>query len=129
MKATPTAMPRQRASLPHDTIPIGGKQVTPDRINWSWRNRAVVLGIETLGKGPVLLLLPALSSISTRAEMRPLAEQLAGDFTTIAVDWPGFGDRPRGARPAPMSALGQKRTYAVQNAMSALPPIATSIAT
>ena len=27
-----------------------------------------------------------------------------------------------------MSALGQKRTYAVQNAMSALPPIATSIA-
>jgi len=27
-----------------------------------------------------------------------------------------------------MSALGQKRTYAVQNGMSALPPIATSIA-
>jgi pimeloyl-ACP methyl ester carboxylesterase len=69
--------------------------VTPDHINWSWRDRAVVLGIETLGKGPVLLLLPALSSISTRAEMRPLAEQLAADFTTIAVDWPGFGDRPR----------------------------------
>ena len=91
------SMPRQRASLPHDTIPVGGTQVTPDRINWSWRDRAVVLGIETLGKGPVLLLLPALSSISTRAEMRPLAEQLAADFTTIAVDWPGFGDRPRPA--------------------------------
>jgi hypothetical protein len=28
----------------------------------------------------------------------------------------------------PMSALGQKQTYAVQNRMSALPPIATSIA-
>jgi pimeloyl-ACP methyl ester carboxylesterase len=56
-----------------------------------------VLGIEALGKGPVVLLLPALSSISTRAEMRPLAEQLAADFTTIAVDWPGFGDRPRPA--------------------------------
>ena len=27
-----------------------------------------------------------------------------------------------------MSALGQKQTYAVQNGMSALPPIATSIA-
>ncbi|MFZ1187348.1 MAG: hypothetical protein WAO14_28885, partial [Pseudolabrys sp.] len=26
-----------------------------------------------------------------------------------------------------MSALGQKQTFAVQNAMSALPPIATSI--
>src|SRR5262249_32905261 len=28
----------------------------------------------------------------------------------------------------PMSALGQKQTYAVQHGMSALPPIATSIA-
>ena len=27
-----------------------------------------------------------------------------------------------------MSALGQKQTYALQNVMSALPPIATSIA-
>src|SRR5262245_33132382 len=30
--------------------------------------------------------------------------------------------------PRLMSALGQKRTYAAQNGMSALPPIATSIA-
>jgi len=27
--------------------------------------------------------------------MRPLAEQLASTFTTVAVDWPGFGNRPR----------------------------------
>jgi pimeloyl-ACP methyl ester carboxylesterase len=27
--------------------------------------------------------------------MRPLAEQLASNFTTIALDWPGFGDKPR----------------------------------
>jgi pimeloyl-ACP methyl ester carboxylesterase len=40
-------------------------------------------------------MLPALSSISTRAEMRPLAEQLAFTFTTISADWPGFGDKPR----------------------------------
>ena len=45
--------------------------------------------------GPTVLLLPAPSSISTRAEMRPLAERLAGSFTTVVVDWPGFGDRPR----------------------------------
>ena len=42
-------------------------------------------------------MLPALSSISTRSEMRPLAEQLASAFTTIAIDWPGLGDRPRRA--------------------------------
>jgi pimeloyl-ACP methyl ester carboxylesterase len=40
-------------------------------------------------------MLPALSSISSRSEMRPLAERLASAFTTIALDWPGFGDRPR----------------------------------
>src|SRR4051794_15963959 len=27
--------------------------------------------------------------------MRPLAERLASAFATVAVDWPGFGDRPR----------------------------------
>jgi pimeloyl-ACP methyl ester carboxylesterase len=71
--------------------------MTSDRINWSWRDRDVALGIETRGKGPVVLMLPALSSISTRAEMRPLAQQLASEFTTITVDWPGFGDLPRPA--------------------------------
>ncbi len=66
-----------------------------DRIDWSWRGRTLSLGVETRGQGPVVLMLPALSSISTRAEMRALAEALGPDFTTIAVDWPGFGDRPR----------------------------------
>ena len=32
----------------------------------------------------------------------------------------------RGVKGCPMSALGHKRTYAVQNGMSALPPIATA---
>jgi len=66
-----------------------------DRIDWSWNRKTVPLGVETRGRGPVVLMLPALSSISTRAEMRPLAEALGPGFTTIAVDWPGFGDLPR----------------------------------
>jgi pimeloyl-ACP methyl ester carboxylesterase len=36
-------------------------------------------------------LLPALSSISTRAEMHGLARALAPDFRCIIPDWPGFG--------------------------------------
>ena len=40
-------------------------------------------------------MLPALSSISTRMEMCPLQERLASRFTTVAIDWVGFGDRPR----------------------------------
>ena len=71
--------------------------MTSDHINWSWRGKSIVVGIDTRGEGPTILMLPALSSISTRCEMRPLAEKLASSFTTIAVDWPGFGDRPRPA--------------------------------
>jgi pimeloyl-ACP methyl ester carboxylesterase len=29
--------------------------------------------------------------------MRPVQERLASNFTTVAVDWPGFGDEPRPA--------------------------------
>jgi len=29
--------------------------------------------------------------------MRPLQERLAANFTTVAIDWPGFGDEPRPA--------------------------------
>src|SRR3974377_1634682 len=66
-------------------------------INWVLRGQPIEIGFDTRGNGPAVLMLPALSSISTRAEMRPLAEQLASDFKTTAVDWPGFGDRPRPA--------------------------------
>jgi len=71
--------------------------MTNDRINWVWRGQPIEIGFDTRGNGPTVLMLPALSSISTRAEMRPLAEQLASNFKTTAVDWPGFGDRPRPA--------------------------------
>jgi pimeloyl-ACP methyl ester carboxylesterase len=60
-----------------------------------WQGKRIEIGVDTRGKGPVVLMLPALSSISTRAEMRPLAERLASTFTTISIDWPGFGDKPR----------------------------------
>ena len=55
-----------------------------DRIIWSWEGQEVRVGYDCLGAGPILLLLPALSSISTRREMRPLQERLASDFSTIA---------------------------------------------
>ena len=68
-----------------------------ERMDWSWRERTVSLAVQTRGQGLVVLLLPALSSISTRAEMRALADALGPGFTTIAVDWPGFGELPRPA--------------------------------
>jgi pimeloyl-ACP methyl ester carboxylesterase len=44
---------------------------------------------------PEALLLPALSSISAREEMAPLARELARDHRCLVPDWPGFGARPR----------------------------------
>jgi pimeloyl-ACP methyl ester carboxylesterase len=71
-------------------------QAYRDHIDWVWQGAAVRLGVTRMGTGPAVLMLPALSSISTRGEMRPLQERLAG-FATVAVDWPGFGDGPRPA--------------------------------
>jgi pimeloyl-ACP methyl ester carboxylesterase len=55
----------------------------------------VRVGVTWHGRGESVLMLPALSSISTRREMWPLQERLGPWFTTLAIDWAGFGDRPR----------------------------------
>jgi pimeloyl-ACP methyl ester carboxylesterase len=67
------------------------------RISWRWRDAAIDLGLSIRGEGPTVLMLPALSSISTRREMAPLQQRLALRFRTVAIDWPGFGDLPRPA--------------------------------
>jgi pimeloyl-ACP methyl ester carboxylesterase len=107
------------------------------QIAWNWRGKAVNLGLDRNGQGPLVLLLPALSSISTRREMRPLQERLSARYETLAIDWPGFGDRPRpplawtpqayadylafvlrGLTPAPHAviAAGHAATYALTHA-------------
>ena len=79
---------RERA--PHPNGRSGSGQ-----LSWTWHNETVALGLDRYGQGAPVLLLPALSSISTRREMRPLQERLSARYRTIAVDWPGFGDQPR----------------------------------
>ncbi|SNB54495.1 Pimeloyl-ACP methyl ester carboxylesterase [Arboricoccus pini] len=51
------------------------------------------------GSGPVCLLLPALSSISTLDEMLGLAERLGWRGRLHLADWPGFGVTPAPAAP------------------------------
>src|ERR1700730_13073332 len=65
-------------------------------LDWNWRGEIIRLGADASGTGPKVLLLPALSSISTRREMQVLQERLARRHSTLSVDWPGFGE---GARP------------------------------
>ena len=69
--------------------------MTTSTLEWNWRGANIRLDIASSGTGPALLLLPALSSISTHHEMGPLAEHLAPRYSTVCVDWPGFGGRAR----------------------------------
>jgi hypothetical protein len=66
-----------------------------DEIEWRYQANSVRVGMTWHGQGLSVLMLPALSSISTRREMWPLQERLGSRFTTLAIDWVGFGDRPR----------------------------------
>jgi pimeloyl-ACP methyl ester carboxylesterase len=69
--------------------------ITTRDFQWSWQGQDLVIGLDEVGDGALVLLLPALSSISTRGEMRPLMERLESQFRVVAIDWPGFGTRPR----------------------------------
>lgn len=60
---------------------------------------------DVIGAGPQALLLPALSTISARSEMRGLAADLGRDYRCLVPDWPGFGDRPRGRPPLDPAAM------------------------
>ncbi|MBE9051955.1 alpha/beta hydrolase [Nostocales cyanobacterium LEGE 11386] len=74
--------------------PVGFGGVVQEYI-WSWENQPLRIIYETLGTGSPLLLLPAFSSVSMRAEMGELANLLAGHFQVTVVDWPGFGQSSR----------------------------------
>jgi pimeloyl-ACP methyl ester carboxylesterase len=78
------------------------------QLTWTWHGKAIELGFDTSGQGPTVLLLPALSSISTRREMWPLQQRLNSHYRTVSIDWPGFGDQPRPAldwKPAAYAAF------------------------
>jgi pimeloyl-ACP methyl ester carboxylesterase len=112
-------------------------------LDWTWRGKTIRLGADASGTGPKVLLLPALSSISSRREMRALQERLAPRYSTLAVDWPGFGDAARPqvdwtpdayaaflaflltsvmAHPYAIIAAGHAATYVLKHAAGASPP-------
>jgi pimeloyl-ACP methyl ester carboxylesterase len=62
---------------------------------WNWEGTAIEIVYDIRGQGNPVLLLPAFSTVSTREEMRPLAELLAPNFQVVSVDWPGFGESDR----------------------------------
>ena len=90
-------MPRRLSTVVGCKIFMMFRSTQNQRIRWQWDGATIELDADWCGQGPTILLLPALSSISTRHEMRPLQERLSAKFRTVSIDWPGFGDRPRPA--------------------------------
>jgi pimeloyl-ACP methyl ester carboxylesterase len=99
--------------------------ITTRDFSWSWQGQEIALGLDEAGAGAVVLLLPALSSISTRAEMRPLLGRLARHFRVVAVDWPGFGARPRPAMHWTPDALSAYLEHVLQ-AVVGVPPVSAT---
>lgn len=62
--------------------------------DWHWDSTPVPIPYDIRGEGPPVVLLPALSTVSSREELAPLAALLAGEFRTVTPDWPGFGRAP-----------------------------------
>ena len=71
---------------------LGGTVAT---YSWQWHDQPISITYETLGEGSPILLLPALSTVSSRSEMADLAKGLASRHQIVALDWPGFGDSSR----------------------------------
>ena len=71
---------------------LGGTVKTYD---WQWQGQSLTVTYETVGEGDPVLLLPAFSTVSNRAELKDLAAGLASQFQITALDWPGFGESDR----------------------------------
>lgn len=72
--------------------PLNGAVAT---YRWQWQGHTINVTYETLGSGQPVLLLPALSTVSSRTELTALASQLATRYQVSVLDWPGFGDSDR----------------------------------
>jgi pimeloyl-ACP methyl ester carboxylesterase len=68
---------------------IGGKV---DRYNWHWQGKQYQVVYETIGQGNPVLLLPAFSTVSSREEMKGIAQILANQYQVTVLDWLGFGE-------------------------------------
>ena len=68
---------------------IGG---TKSIYNWNYRDQQYQVIYESLGQGEPVLLLPALSTVSSRTEMKDIASVLAKNYKVTVLDWLGFGE-------------------------------------
>ncbi len=68
---------------------IGG---TKNFYNWNFLDKQYRVVYETVGAGTPVLLLPAFSTVSSRTEMKGIANLLATHYEVTVLDWLGFGE-------------------------------------
>ncbi|MEM8830409.1 MAG: alpha/beta hydrolase [Cyanobacteria bacterium P01_G01_bin.19] len=68
---------------------IGG---TKNVYHWNFLDQQYQIVYETIGEGNPLLLLPAFSTVSSRTEMKGIANILATQYRVTVLDWLGFGE-------------------------------------
>ncbi len=68
---------------------IGG---TKNVYNWNFLDKQYRVIYETIGEGNPVLLLPAFSTVSSRTEMKGIANLLATQYRVTVLDWLGFGE-------------------------------------
>ena len=71
---------------------IGG---TKNVYNWNYADKQYQVVYETIGTGNPILLLPAFSTVSSRTEMKGVANLLASKYQVTVIDWLGFGESQR----------------------------------
>jgi pimeloyl-ACP methyl ester carboxylesterase len=72
---------------------------TVERLELDLGGQRLRIALERSGprSAPLWLLLPALSTVSTRSEWKPLVETVGDRRHLVSFDWPGFGDSDRPA--------------------------------
>lgn len=60
--------------------------------HWTWHNKQYQIIYETIGQGKPILILPAFSTVSSRQEMKGIAQKLATQYQVTVIDWLGFGE-------------------------------------
>ena len=102
MKECPHEPVARSALLEARATSSGSDRASRDRYSWRHGGRTVEIAFsDTGGPGPAWLLLPALSTISSRGEWQPFiaaAERLLPGSPPprlMALDWPGFGESDR----------------------------------
>ncbi len=60
--------------------------------NWNFLDKQYRVVYETIGEGNPVLLLPAFSTVSSRTEMKAIANLLATQYRVTVLDWLGFGE-------------------------------------